>query len=56
MSIHTPREYVNAHRALGHEAEVTVIAAPGTGTGSYCFTCNQEGPSNGRILSLDEVV
>lgn len=50
-----PASWVEAHRARGHEASTTQIAAPGWGTGSYCFTCQEYGPSNGGILTLADV-
>ena len=47
--------WVTTHRAQGHDAHVTVIAAPGTGFGSWCFTCCESGPSTARILTLGDV-
>ena len=51
----TPREWVDDHRARGHDAHTTTVAAPGYGTGSYCFTCTTYGPATGGILTIGDV-
>lgn len=49
-------QWVQAHLDKGHDATITVIAAPGTGNGSWCFTCREYGPRAGvRILTPGEV-
>lgn len=53
----TPEAFIDMHRQLGHEPTYTSISAPGTGTGSYCFTCKESGPTRGfRILSVEDVI
>lgn len=47
--------WVEAHRAQGHDAHFTVAGAPGTGRGTWCFTCREDGPDDIRILTPEEV-
>lgn len=51
---HTPREWVDVHTAQGHDAHITQIGAPGYGTGSYCFTCHEYGPTTGGVFANPE--
>lgn len=51
----TPAGWAAMHCGFGHNATTTQIAAPGTGIGSYCWTCKEYGPSTGRILTPEEV-
>lgn len=51
----TPIEWVERHRAQGHDATLTSVAAPGWGQGSWCHTCREYGPSTGGILTEEDV-
>lgn len=51
----SPADWVELHKATGHEASITQIAAPGYGQGSYCWACSTYGPSTGGMLSLEDV-
>lgn len=50
-----PRTWARCHTLQGHDASVTQIAAPGYGTGSWCWTCKAYGPSTGGILTEADV-
>lgn len=52
----SPAEWVAEHRLQGHDATLTQIAAPGYGTGSWCWTCKEYGPSRGGILAPGDVI
>lgn len=51
----TPQGWVDYHKQGGHDAVLTSVAAPGWGTGSYCYTCTTYGPCTGGMLTLEDV-
>jgi hypothetical protein len=52
----TPENWAALHQSNGHEAMTTTIAAPGTGRGSYCWTCMRHGPRVVRELTVADVI
>jgi hypothetical protein len=50
------RAWAEKHVALGHDAGVAFISAPGYGRSAYCQTCDESGPRNGGILTAADVI